>query len=277
MPVIALTQEMGSLAKDVALRLAEVGGLTVQRNEVVDNVAGRMQVPASLVRRLREGKAGLVERLSTDKEQVALYTAEEVFAQAERGNVVLRGWGATCLLRPVQHVVRVRVTRPFEARVAWLMDHIGTDDRDAAEQELRRSDAAHAQRMNAQFGVTWGDPLLYDVVLNTERLSVETCADQILQLAKRPEFQETPQSRATLSGLALSARVRAALKSNDATSNVDVQIDSREGRVVLSGIVVNEQEKSEAERVASTVAGVGKVENKLHLMKVTRKFTYAKT
>lgn len=277
MPVIALTQEMGSLAKDVALRLAEAGGLAVMRNEVVENVAGRMQVPASLVRRLREGKAGLVERLSTDKEQVALYTAEEVFAQAERGNVVLRGWGATCLLRPVQHVVRVRVTRPFEARVAWLMDHIGTDDRDAAEHELRRSDAAHAQRMNAQFGVTWGDPLLYDVVLNTERLSVDTCVEQILQLAKRPEFQETPQSRATLAGLALAARVRAALKANEATSNVDVQIDSLEGRVVLSGIVVNEQEKSEAERVASTVAGVGKVENKLHLMKVTRKFTYAKT
>ena len=277
MPVIALTQEMGSLAKDVALRVAEVGGLTVMRNEVVDNVAGRMQVPASLVRRLREGKAGLVERLSTDKEQVALYTAEEVFAQAERGNVVLRGWGATCLLRPVQHVVRVRVTRPFEARLAWLMDHLGTDDRAAAEQELRRSDAAHAQRMNAQFGVTWGDPLLYDLVLNTERVSVDTCADQVLQLTKRPEFQETAQSRDVLAGLALAARVRAALKANEATSNVDVQIDGREGRAVLTGIVVNEQEKAEAERVASTVAGVGNVENKLHLMKVSRKFTYAKT
>ena len=33
----------------------------------------------------------------------------------------------------------------------------------------------------------------------------------------------------------------------------------------------------EAERVASTVAGKGKVDNRLHLMKVTRKFTYAKT
>ncbi|HEX7889781.1 MAG TPA: cytidylate kinase family protein [Ramlibacter sp.] len=277
MPVIALTQEMGSLAKDVAMRVAEMGGLTVMRNEVVENVAGRMQVPASLIRRLREGKAGIVERLSTDKEQVALYTAEEVFAQAERGNVVLRGWGATCLLHPVQHVVRVRVTRSFESRLAWLMDHLGTDNRDAAEQELRRSDAAHAQRMNAQFGVTWGDPLLYDLVLNTERVSVDSCAEQVLQLARRPEFQETPQSRAALAGLALAARVRAALKANEATSNVDVQIDGREGRVVLSGIVVNEQEKAESERVASTVAGVGKVENKLHLMKVSRKFTYAKT
>ena len=44
MPVIALTQEMGSLAKDVALRLAEAGKLGVVRNEVVENVAGRMHV-----------------------------------------------------------------------------------------------------------------------------------------------------------------------------------------------------------------------------------------
>jgi len=212
MPVIALTQEMGSLAKDVALRLADVGKLAVMRNEVVDNVAGRMQVPASLVRRLREGKAGFVERLSTDKEQVALFTAEEVFAQAVRGNVVLRGWGATCLLRPVQHVVCVRVTRPFEQRVAWLMEHLGTEDREAAEAEVRRSDHAHASRMHAQFGVTWGDPLLYDMVLNTDRVSVEGCVEQILQLARRPEFQETAESANPYIGRLNNSRVRAALK-----------------------------------------------------------------
>lgn len=277
MPVIAFTQEMGSLAKDVAVRLGEVAGLNVVRNEVVDNVAGRMQVPASLVRRLREGKAGFVERLSTDKAQVALYSAEEVFAQAERGNVVLRGWGATCLLRPVQHVVRVRVTRPFEQRVAWLMDHLGTDDREAAEREVRRSDEAHASRMHAQFGVTWGDPLLYDVVLNTGRMSVDSAVEQIRTLCARPEFQETAESRAVLASLALNARVRAALKANESTAGVDVQIDSRDGRVTLSGIVVNEHEKDEAERVASTVVGIGKVDNRLHLMAITRKFAHAKT
>ena len=277
MPVIALTQEMGSLAKDVALQLAETAGLEVMRNEVVENVAGRMQVPPSLIRRLREGKAGLVERFTTDRDKVALYTAEEVFAQAERGNVVLRGWGATCLLRPVRHVVRVRVTRPLAQRVDWLMEHLGTDDRDAAEAEVRRSDAAHAARMNAQFGVTWGDPLLYDLVLNTERLSVDTCVAQIQALAASPECQETAESRAVLASLALSARVRAALKANEATRDVDVHIHAHDGQVVLTGIVVNRKEKAETERVASTVAGVGKVDNRLGLMAITRRFTHAKT
>jgi cytidylate kinase len=277
MPVIALTQEMGSLAKDVAERAAQIGGLAVLRNEVMQNVADRMQVPPSLVRRVREGKAGLVERLTTDRQQFTLYTEEEILHQAERGNVVLRGWGATCVLRSVPHVLRVRVTRPFDARVQWLMDDLGTDNRAQAEAEVRRSDSAHAARMHASYGVTWGDPLLYDLVLNTDRLSVESAAQAILQLAARPEFQETPESRATLAGLALAAKVRAALKANESTRHTDVQIEAREGRVVLTGIVVNEDERAEAERIARTVVGIDKVENRLHLMAVTRRFTYAKT
>jgi cytidylate kinase len=277
MPVIAFTQEMGSLAKDVALQLAQASGLSVMRHEVAEHVAGRMQVNPSLIRRLREGKAGFVERLSTDKQQLALYTAEELFALAERGNVVLRGWGATCLLRPVPHVVSVRITRPFALRVQWVMDHLGTDDRELAEAEVRRSDNAHAAKIQSQFGVTWGDPMLYDLVLNTERVGVDSCVAQIQQLAARPEFQETAQSRATLAGLALSTRVRAALKANAQTSGVDVEVEPRGGGVALKGIVVNEEERAHALRVASTVAGVGKVDDALRTMAVRRHFTYEKT
>ena len=277
MPVIAMTQEMGSLAKDVALELARIAGLAVARHEVLDNVAGKMHVPTSVISRLREGKAGLVERLTTDRERVAVYTAKEVFALADKGNIVLRGWGATCLLRPVPHVITVRITRSFGKRVEWLMNHLETDDRAFAENEVRRSDDAHAAKIKAQFGVTWGDPLLYDIVLNTERLSVESCALQIQQLATRPEFQETEQSRAMLADLALNAAVRAALKDNEPTRETNIEIESHGDKVVLRGIVLNAQESAEAARVAGTVPGVHDVDNQLRLMVISRRFTYAKT
>jgi cytidylate kinase len=277
MPVIALTQEMGSLAKDVALRLAEASGLQVLRHEVLEHVADKMQVPTSLIKRLREGRAGLVERLSTDSQQVAVYTAQEVFARARRGNIVLRGWGATVLLRPVRHVVTVRVTRAFDQRVDWVMDHLGTDDRATAEAEVRRSDAAHAGRMNAQFGVTWGDPLLFDLVLNTDRISIDGCVELIRQLAAQPEFQETASSRERLEDLALEAAVRAALKENAGTQSTEVSIRSAAGRVTLQGIVVSAAESTEAERITTAVAGLGKVDNQLRLMAVTRRFASSKT
>jgi cytidylate kinase len=277
MPVIAMTQEMGSLAKDVALELAATMKLNVLRHEVVEHVAGKMHVSSSLINRLREGKAGLIERVTTDTDRVALYSAEEVFDLANQGNVVLRGWGATCLLRPVPHVVCVRVTRSFGKRVEWLMNHLETDDREFAEHEIRRSDHAHASRMHQQFGVTWGDPVLYDLVLNTDRLSVPSCVEQIRLLSTRPEFQESGESRKLLANMTLAARVRAALKDHAATQEINITIEGRNGTALLSGIVVNATEHDEAEKVASQVKGVTGVENKLRLMSGGRTFTYSKT
>ena len=277
MPVIALTHEMGSLAKEVSLLVAQQAGLNVMRHEVLEGVAGRMHVATSVVSRMREGQAGFVERMRIDREKMAVYTASEVFALAATGNIVLRGWGATRLLHPVPHVVTVRITRPMDKRVAWLMENLGTDDEDFAREEIRRSDHAHASRMHALFNVTWGDPLLYDLVLNTERISVESCAALILDLAGRPEFQETEASRAVLADLAMEAAVRGALKAQAATSEVNIDIQAHHGEVVLRGIVLNERERADAARIAAAVPGATRVDNQLRLMAVTRRFADAKT
>ena len=272
MPVVALTQEMGSLSMDVAEALARDLGLATVRHEVVDHVASKMQVSRSLIKRLREGQAGAIERFTADREGMAIYSAEEVLEIAARGNVVLRGWGATCLLRPVPHVVCVRVTRPFAKRVEWLLAELDDDDAESAAEEIRRSDQAHASRMHAQFGVTWGDPLLYDLVLNTERISVESCVQQIRALIERPEFRETEASRALLQNLLLQARVRAALKADERTRDVNVVIDSTAGRVALRGIVATAEELVAIAQVAATTPGVTDIDNQLRVMATTRQF-----
>lgn len=199
-----------------------------------------------------------------------------MFELANKGNVVLRGWGATCLLRAVPHVVTVRITRSFNKRVEWLMNHLETDDREFAENEIRRSDQAHATRMHHQFGITWGDPVLYDLVLNTDRLSVHSCVEQIRQLTTRPEFQESEASRQMLANMTLAAHVRSALKANESTQGVNVTIEAQQGRVILKGIVVNAHEQAEAEKVCTRVAGVSGVDNRLRVMATSRLFTSAK-
>jgi cytidylate kinase len=276
MPVIALTQEMGSLAKDVAQQLADELHLSTLRHEVAEHVAQRMHVPRSLINRLREGNAGTIERLRADRASLAVYSAEEVLETAARGDVVLRGWGATCLLRNVPHVVCVRVTRPMKQRVEWLMKSLDTDDAESAEAEIRRSDQAHAARMHEQFGVTWGDPLLYDLVLNTERLSVDSCVQQIRALVAQPEFAETPASVALLRNLATQARVRAALRGDETTRGVDITIEADGGKLVLRGIVADVREKDASGVVAAGVAGVVSVDNQLRTMAGSRLFASAK-
>ena len=276
MPVIALTQGMGSLAQDIAEQLAAELNLATLQHEIAERVAEKMHVSRSLINRLRGGKAGTIERLRTDRHAMALYSAEEVLEAAAKGNVVIRGWGATQLLRSVPHVPCIRIMRPFDQRVQWLMNEIDTDDRSVAEAEIQRSDQANASRMHEQFGVEWNQPVLFDMVLNTDRLSVDTCVQMIKTLLARPEFAETAGSRALLQGLALSARVRAALRADEHTDGVDITIDSTDGRVTLRGIVADEAEKAAAARVAAAVASVQSVDDQLRVMARSNLFPSAR-
>lgn len=276
MPVVAMTHEMGSLARDVALELAAQMGLKSLQHEVGDHIAERLHVPKSLIRRLREGKAGFLEKLRADEDAEAVLAAEEVLTIASEGDVVIRGWGATCLLRPVPHIPCIRVTRSVENRVRWLMEHVELDDADAALHEIRRSDCAHAARMHERFAVTWGDPVLYDLTLNTDRLTIESCVQQIRHLLARPEFQETPASRAKLANMTLEAHVRSALRGDPATQDVRVTIEADGSRVVLRGIVVSQAEREATERVVRGVPQVAEIDDQLKLMAGSKMFPSSK-
>ncbi len=266
MTVIAMTQEMASLGKDVALGVAESLGLQLVRHEVGDMVAGRMQVKKSLIRRIREGKASKIERWGADEKTISIFTAEEVFDLAVKGNVLIRGWGATLLLRSVPHIACVRVCAPLEVRVKRLMERLETDDQALARREIGVDDAARAARMGEHFNVTWGDPTLYDLTLNTERVSIPTCVDQVVKLAGAKEFQVTADSRQFLADLALQARALAALKADARSAGIDIALEVAKGRVKLRGIVVDDREKALVREVVEKLPGVNGIDDELRTM-----------
>jgi len=277
MPVIAMNQEMGSQGKLVAERLAADLGLDIVRHEIIDHLAEKMHVRKSALQRFVEGKAGLIERWGTDEASLALFKVEEILELAVKGNVIIRGWGATHVLRPIPHIPCVRVGAPFATRLKWVMNSLGTDDEDMVAEEIRHSDAAHRANMQRQFGVTWGEPMQYDLTLNTERLSVATCVELIKQLLNRPEFEETPESHARLANLTLEYRVRAALRAHASTADVKIAISADHGKVLLEGIVVSADERHAIVNVVSHVEGVKGVNDKLRVMKDIKIFPSSKT
>src|SRR5262245_38663389 len=266
MTVIAMTQEMASLGKDVALGVCEELGLQQVRHEIGDLVAGRMSVKKSLIRRIREGKAGKVEKWSADDKTISIFTADEVFDLAVKGNVLIRGWGATLLLRAVPHIPCIQVTAPLELRVKRLMDRLETDDEELARHEIAVDDAARAARMGEYFNVDWGSPALYDLTLNTERVGIAECVRQVVALAKSPEFQETPSSRQILEDLALQSRVRAALRADSRTASIDIVVEAHSGSATLRGIVIDAAEKARCVELVAKLPGVKKVVDELRTM-----------
>jgi cytidylate kinase len=264
MPLVAMTREMGSLGKDVAAEVSRRLGKQVVHHEIIDNLANKMRLRKSHVVRFLEGKSGIWERMTTDKTSLSIYTADETFALAENDRVaVIRGWGAAHLLRPVPHVISVRVCAPFELRVKRIMERLNTDDRDFVENEIRMSEEAHGAITRRHFGISWQHSDRYDLVLNTERLTIEECADEVVSLCDDPNFQETPESQRIFGNLALAAHVRSALRQDPRTNKMQVSITGENGVVTLSGLVDSDQEPKHAVEVAAMVPGVKNVVNGL--------------
>jgi cytidylate kinase len=264
MPLIAMTREMGSLGKDVAAEVARRIGRNVVHHEIIDNLANKMRLRKSHVMRFLEGKSGIWERMTTDKTSLSIYTADELFALAENEHIgVIRGWGAAHLLRMCPHVIAVRVCAPFELRVKRMLERLNTGDRDFVENEIRLSEEAHGAITRRHFGVSWQHSDLYDLVLNTERLTVDECADAVMEVLEDSEFQETAESKRVMRNLAVAAHVRSALRQDPRTNNLRVSITAENGIVTLSGLVDNGQDPKDVGDVATLVPGVTDVVNQL--------------
>jgi cytidylate kinase len=264
MPLIAMTREMGSLGKDVAAIIAGRLGRQVVHHEIVETLANKMRLRKSHVIRFLEGKSGILERLATDQTSLSIYTADETFALAESGKVaVIRGWGAAHLLRPVAHVISVRVCAPFEVRVKRMMERLNTGDRAFVENEIRLSEEAHSAITRRHFGVDWQDAENYDLVLNTERLTADQCAETVLALLDHPNFQETPESRRQFHDLALSTHIRAALCDEPRTRKMSFTVTCDDGVATLTGLLDPGQDSTHAIEIASLVPGVKEVKSQL--------------
>jgi cytidylate kinase len=269
MPVIAMTREMGSGGREVAQRVAEEMGLTLILHELVEHdLAEYLHVPESAVHHRLEGGATLLERLQIGSKRLARYETEEVLELAKRGNVVIRGWGACAILREVPHVARIRVCTPMQVRERAVMARSGATDRSAARRQIEENDAAHQRILHAAHGVDRADPMLYDLVLNTERLSIDTCVRLVRDLVARPEFQETETSRGILNDKALEAHIERKLRERFTVgmgvTGIDASVNS--GKVVLTGTAIHSTLAEEASKLAAEVASVKEVQNRMEVV-----------
>jgi cytidylate kinase len=266
MTVIAMTREIGSLGTDVAAGVAAELGLRTIRSEIVaDHVAERLGVEASSVLRYIDGSASLLERWRIDRRRLFHYTAEEILRLAQQGDVLVKGWGAATLLRDMPQVIGVRVCAPMDFRVRVLMDRFGTRDANAVRAHIERHDAARARTMRAFFDTEQEDARLYDIVLNTERLSIEDCVKTVVDLARTPRFQDTATMRSALADKLTEAKISSALAEHISPSMapLGVLVSVADGKVTLEGTSSDGSLRRRAERIAHLVAGMSQIDNRI--------------
>jgi cytidylate kinase len=117
-----------------------------------------------------------------DSDDIQALIRETIEQTAARGNAVIVAHAASHAISPGPAVLRVLVTASPHTRAARVSDAEGLDQADAA-RALKDSDAGRADYLKRFYDVGEELPTHYDLVFNTDTLSIERVAELVAEAA----------------------------------------------------------------------------------------------
>jgi cytidylate kinase len=263
MPIVTLSHEIGAGGPEIGQKLAERLSLHYVDQELISQAALRYGLLEEKLSSLDESKPSLLERLDAETRRYLTVLQTTLYEFAEKDHVVLMGRAGQWLLRGIPHVLRVRVMAPFDLRVKRLgkrlSEQMGEHTNPRMVHDMaRRDDTEKAGRMRYLHEVDLRDPALYDLVINTEKLSIAAAAELIGGVLQRPDMATTPAGQQIVSDRALASRVQVALATHPETRRYRITVEAKTGVVTLEGTAAMD----EAVDVARGVVGVRDVKNR---------------
>lgn len=211
MRVVTISREYGSGGGEISARLARRLGWRLIDHEIVVRVARELQVSESEVAAQDESGSSPLTRILTSMQaiQSALSVAppdlmiasaqayqealrKVVRAAVDAGNVVIVGRGSQVLLAGRHDTLHARVIAPLDLRVAYVMRREQLD-KTAARNRVQLKDRDRIRYLQDTYRHHPADAHLYDLVINTGVLDLESAVDLIsLALERKARKLSTP-------------------------------------------------------------------------------------
>ena len=269
MSVVAMSATLGSLGDEIGRELGRALSYEFADREIIAKAAERFGESVMDLAHVTEEKPTLWERFSDTQRRYLTTVEATLLEMAARDDVILSGRGSTILLSKVPHVLRVRVTAPERVRAQRVEQQRGLTP-EAAGGLVRQTDRERGARIKFLYHVDWDDPLLYDAVLNTERLTVEGAVQILENALQTPQFATTVESRRQVTDRSIVAQAKALLLVNPVTRALQLFPTSRNGYVSIAGMVDQEEQRTTAQDIVGAIPGVTNVLNEIVVVKPTR-------
>lgn len=212
---VTLSRETGSGAGAIAEKLAEflqarspgTCPWAIFDKNLMEKVMEEHHLPKQMAEFLPEKRTSAINDaleellgLHPSSRTVHYQTAETILHLVELGRVILIGRGANVVTRKLPQVIHVRLVGSFEARLARVREQHQMSQREA-EEFVRRSDQGRAKFLRKYYGKKIDDPLLYDMVLNTDRVAFDEAVRLISEIVLARAKALEPARRITAPAL----------------------------------------------------------------------------
>lgn len=260
MSILAISETTGSLGNEIGRRVSERLGYRFADREIITKAAEQFGTEVSDLRQGTEGRPSFWERLTDSQHRYRAYVDSVILELASGDDIVLTGLAAAIVLRQVPHTLRVRTTAPERIRAGRLEQQQGLI-REAALDLVRHTDHERATRVKFLYRVNVDDHMLYDIVLNTERLTADEGARLLGEMVREQRFQATPTSRRQLVDQSIVTRARASFLASPIIDPERVTVSASDGRARLGGTVDTEEERLLVQATVERIPGVSGILN----------------
>ncbi|HEY5543221.1 MAG TPA: cytidylate kinase family protein [Candidatus Binatia bacterium] len=258
MSIITISHAPYSGGAEIAKKVASSLSYRSVEREVLIEASRRYGIPEAKYEEILEAQGHWWERWIESLRLYRITIQAAMCEVAQEGDVVYYGRAGQELFPGIKHVLKVLIVAPMEYRMQEVKARKGLDG-ETARHFLKELDRVRTRRLRAVFNADWLDPVGYDLVLNSSRISTDSAARVIAELARREEFQPTAASERAFQDLTTTSRVQAALIISPKTRNIILNVRSDSGKVTVSGILADPDLEKEIVRIAKGVAGVTEV------------------
>jgi cytidylate kinase len=269
---ITFSRKMGTNGTEIARQVANKLGYQFYDTEAIENAAREMGFLEN-IKEIDEKTPSLFQRLFSHKPAIELDRLNSiVYELAKKGNAVFLGRGSHILLKSFSCALHIRVTASIERRVQNLIGRGFT--REGALKAIEWSDHERGAFIKFAFGVDWENPGLYDVILNTDKLSVQLAVNTVVQMARSEEIKACSiDAVKSIEMMGLVRRAEAALieagLTYGPTTSISVSVVEPD-KIRLSGLAENQATKTRAENLLKALKGVGSIENQIRVTPADR-------
>jgi cytidylate kinase len=259
MAVVTISRGSASGGFLLAQKLGEKLGYEIVSREDVIREAARFGASEETLQEALLKPPTFWDRFKHERRRYLAFVQAALCERAQKDRIVYHGNAGHLLLCGVPHVLRVRLiaSMPFRIRMVMERQHLSQSE---AIRYIENADRQRRDWTRFLYAQDWLDPLLYDLVIKLETLTVESAAEVAAAAVQRPELQATEASRKAMDDLVLASRVRAALAANEKTASVELKIQADDGVVSLGGRVRPADLVESVLRVAGEVEGVRQVD-----------------
>jgi cytidylate kinase len=262
---ITFTDMMGTRGEKIARQVAENLNYSFYGEKELFQAADGMGF-LSDVQKLDEKSPALLDLFFSEKPKVFLERLQAVIYEvAKNGNGIFYGRGSHLLLNSFGCALHVLVVGSLEKRIERVMDEqmVG---KEMAEKMIHRSDNDKKGFLRFAFHEDWLNPNLYDLILNTDKLSIEAATRMVLDAARSNEIKACGiDSVAILGRLSLQRKVESALLEAGAMSPYLFINTEETDSVRVYGMVRSQDEKEQVEQVLKGIKGIKKVMSDLSI------------